>query len=129
VQNTLIGRTARLTPASDIIDLTKSDCDAVLSGILQAPNPVVQNNPLRPSPFTEEEGKRRLQSLAKQGKLANQAELLYHPGQDSGVITPKLQPPTRANHASPIQQLIQDLHRAETTPHVSPFGKIGEKRY
>ncbi|KAJ4319051.1 hypothetical protein N0V94_004103 [Neodidymelliopsis sp. IMI 364377] len=132
MQTALIGRTARLTPASDIIDLTKNDCDAVLSNMLRVSNPGAQDSPLGRSPFTdvtEEESESRLQILARQRELATQDELVCHLDQDLGAGTPKLQPRTGANHASPVQQLIQDLYRADTLQHVSPLGKIGEKRY
>ncbi|KAJ8109493.1 hypothetical protein OPT61_g7414 [Boeremia exigua] len=174
-----IGRVARETPASDIIDLTNEELASTPVLLLppqetsslahqlfpKSPSPPLSTEkteytldrekifmkafsthwwaggfsvsgaiktvntglPAQTLPFGEEEGKRRLQSLSSQGKLALQNNTVYHLYQSPHVIaTPKV---VKNVHISPSQQLARDLRHADSYTYRSPLGKISEKRY
>lgn len=79
--------------------------------------------------FSEVEGRRRLESLFAQGKLAIRHDLVYHLDCDPGIDAQRPKPPTPNKYASPVEQVLRKCKIVRMPPNHSPFGDISGTRF
>lgn len=82
-------------------------------------------NPLSIMRFSQEEGERRLHSLAGQGKLAIRHELVYHLEEDPGLAAPhpsEVKKSQKPLPTTPVQKVKEERED-------SPYGRISAARF